>query len=225
MEFSKDYWSGLPFPSPGDLPNPGMELRSPALQVDSLPAELSGKPAGKSLLVQEDLFKNRNISCSFPITLIDYLCFPQIRLKVLYYNNPKLFTIDMNFYSDLPLIFSLWQNHHCIYYTLKHCRCNQIMYILCKSKVSSNNKDFFIKIYQKCVSFSLMLTHLLAMIHTSGEMQPLSAAAAKSLQSCLTLCDPRYGSPPGFPVPGILQARILKWVAVPFSRESSQIRD
>ena len=44
-----------------------------------------------------------------------------------------------------------------------------------------------------------------------------AAAAAKSLQSCLTLCDPIDGSPPGFPVPGILQARILEWVAISFS--------
>ena len=42
-------------------------------------------------------------------------------------------------------------------------------------------------------------------------------AAAKSLQSCPTLCDLRDGSPPGFPVPGILQARTLKWVAMSFS--------
>ena len=45
----------------------------------------------------------------------------------------------------------------------------------------------------------------------------LAAAAAKSLQSCPTLCDPIYGSPPGSPVPGILQARILEWVAISFS--------
>ena len=45
----------------------------------------------------------------------------------------------------------------------------------------------------------------------------LSAAAAKSLQSCLTLCDPIDSSLPGFPVPGILQARTLEWVAVSFS--------
>ena len=43
------------------------------------------------------------------------------------------------------------------------------------------------------------------------------AAAAKSLQSCPTLCDPREGSPPGFPVPGILQARTLECVAISFS--------
>ena len=41
-----------------------------------------------------------------------------------------------------------------------------------------------------------------------------AAAAAKSLQSCPTLCDPIDGSPPGSPVPGILQARTLEWVAV-----------
>ena len=44
-----------------------------------------------------------------------------------------------------------------------------------------------------------------------------AAAAAESLQSCLTLCDPIDGSPPGSPVPGILQARTLEWVAIAFS--------
>ena len=44
----------------------------------------------------------------------------------------------------------------------------------------------------------------------------IAAAAAKSLQSCPTLCDPIDGSPPGSPVPGILQARTLEWVAISF---------
>ena len=44
------------------------------------------------------------------------------------------------------------------------------------------------------------------------------AAAAKSLQSCPTLCDPIDGSPPASPVPGILQARTLEWVAISFSK-------
>ena len=45
MGFSKqEYWSGLPFPSAGDLPNPGIAPWSPALQADSLPTELQGKP-------------------------------------------------------------------------------------------------------------------------------------------------------------------------------------
>ena len=44
-----------------------------------------------------------------------------------------------------------------------------------------------------------------------------AAAAAKSLQSCPTLCDPIDGGPPGSPIPGILQARTLEWVAISFS--------
>ena len=44
-----------------------------------------------------------------------------------------------------------------------------------------------------------------------------AAAAGKSLQLCPTLCDPRDGSPPGSPVPGIPQARTLEWVAIAFS--------
>ena len=40
----QEYWSGLPFPSPGDLPNPGIESGSPTLQADALPSELPGKP-------------------------------------------------------------------------------------------------------------------------------------------------------------------------------------
>jgi len=47
-----------------------------------------------------------------------------------------------------------------------------------------------------------------------GSSKVISAAAAKSLQSYLTLCDPINGSPPGSAVPGILQARALEWVAI-----------
>ena len=50
--FRQEYWCGLPFPSPGDLSNSGMELVSPAQQVDSLPAEPSGKPLSVALIVQ-----------------------------------------------------------------------------------------------------------------------------------------------------------------------------
>ena len=94
MEFSRqDYWSGLPCPPPGDLTDPGIEPRPPALQADALPSELLGKP-----------------------------------------------------------------------------------------------RDWY-----------------------------AAAAAAKSLQSRPTLCDPIDGSPPGSPVPGILQARTLEWVAISYS--------
>ena len=50
-----EYWTGLPFPSPGDLPDPGMEPRSPTLQADPLSAELPGKPHS-NLMCSEDFF-------------------------------------------------------------------------------------------------------------------------------------------------------------------------
>ena len=93
--FRQEYWSGFPCPPPGDLPNPGMETASPALQTGSLPLSPWGSPHTRLLVA--------------------------------------------------------------------------------------------------------------------------AAAAAKSLQSCLTLCDPIDGSPRGSPIPGILQARTLEWVAISFS--------
>ena len=57
-----------------------------------------------------------------------------------------------------------------------------------------------------------------ALVGMSGALPlALPAAAAKSLQLCLTLCDPTDGSPPGSPVPGSLQARALEWAAISFS--------
>ena len=66
-------------------------------------------------------------------------------------------------------------------------------------------------------SFSSFLSYL----YTAAA----AAATAKSLQSCPSLWDPIYGSPPGSSVPGILQARIPEWVAISFSRRSSLTRD
>ena len=59
-------------------------------------------------------------------------------------------------------------------------------------------------------------------LHYSILDKTITAAAAKSLQSCLTLCDSVDGSPPGSPIPGILQARTLEWVAISFSKKPSQ---
>ena len=57
-------------------------------------------------------------------------------------------------------------------------------------------------------------------VSCSSKLNKPAAAAANSLQSCPTLCDPTDGSPPGSPVPGILQARTLEWVAISFSNAS-----
>ena len=66
MGFSKqEYWRGLPFPSPGDLPNPGIKPRSSTLQVDSLPSEPPGKPKNTgvgSLSLLQGIFWPRNLT-------------------------------------------------------------------------------------------------------------------------------------------------------------------
>ena len=72
--------------------------------------------------------------------------------------------------------------------------------------MSSNHQDGF--------TLSLQRSQTENLSQTNPEWQ--TAAAAKSLQSCLTLCDPIDGSPPGSSVPGILQARVLEWVAISF---------
>ena len=65
MEFSRqEYWSELPFPFPGNLPNPGIELRSPALQADALPSELQGK--SESEVTQLCLTLYDFMDCSLP---------------------------------------------------------------------------------------------------------------------------------------------------------------
>ena len=65
--------------------------------------------------------------------------------------------------------------------------------------------------------FTVQLSHPYMTTGKAIALTAAAAAAAKSLQSCLTLCDPTDSSPPGSPVPGILQARILEWVAISFS--------
>ena len=60
------------------------------------------------------------------------------------------------------------------------------------------------------------------MAQTEKNLPAAAAAAAKSLQLCLTLCDPTDGSPLGSAIPGILQARTLEWVAIPFSNASEK---
>ena len=67
------------------------------------------------------------------------------------------------------------------------------------------------------MAFSLSVDFYLFQLCTKKFIFLQAAAAAKSLQSCLTLCDPIDGSPPGSPVPGILQARTLEWVVISFS--------
>ena len=88
---------------------------------------------------------------------------------------------------------------------------------------TSPSLDFFLYLiypYFVVLRLNFLLARfLLAIFMCLLNTLPVSAAAAtaKSLQSCPTLCDPIDGSPPDSPVPGILQARTLEWVAIAFS--------
>ena len=75
-------------------------------------------------------------------------------------------------------------------------------------------KGFYLRMPLKRSKLFILLHHLLWLEKSTWS---ISAATAKSLQSCPTLCDPIDGSPPGSPVPGILQARTLERVAISFS--------
>ena len=86
--------------------------------------------------------------------------------------------------------------------------------LVCILEHGSHSQVFLSLSDFKRLCFLSLLPHqaLLSADHLSH-----AAAAAKSLQLCPTLCDPIDGSPPGSPVPGILQARTLEWVAISFS--------
>ena len=78
---------------------------------------------------------------------------------------------------------------------------------------SAISTDFF---YDHSLETAIMLRKLISH-NESADNHAAAAAAAKSLHSCPTLCDPVDSSPPGSPVPGILQVRTLEWVAISFS--------
>ena len=86
MEFSRpEYWSGWPFPSPGNLPNPGIEPRSPTLQADSLPAEPPGKPKNTgvgSLSLQQQIFLTQESNWGL-------LCRRRILYQLSYQRSPE----------------------------------------------------------------------------------------------------------------------------------------
>ena len=77
-----------------------------------------------------------------------------------------------------------------------------------------DNSFYWVKSIMCWIFFNLIHSFIYS---TTIYWELTAAAAAKSLQSCPTLCDPRDGSPPGSSVPGILQARILEWAAISFS--------
>ena len=91
----------------------------------------------------------------------------------------------------------------------ERCPRNSVFLLFCILPIQDDFPDKLRANFLIMLRFKIHLKILLVKYYT--------AAAAKSLQSCQTLCDPIDGSPPGSPAPGILQARTLEWVAISFS--------
>ena len=105
-----------------------------------------------------------------------------------------------------------------LYFCFLRVSLENLTYILSptKSKVNNNFLLLFLLFSRSVVSDTLQPQW------TAACQALLFSAAAKSLQSCSTLCDPTDGSPPGSPVPGILQARTLEWVPFPSPTRESE---
>ena len=82
--------------------------------------------------------------------------------------------------------------------------------------INVKNKIFCYCVYSVCTDFLKHLANYCTVLFTLVFISE-AAAAAKSLQSCQTLCNPTDGGPPGSTIPGILQARTLEWVSISFS--------
>ena len=78
-------------------------------------------------------------------------------------------------------------------------------------------EEFLVDAQQISDGTCLVVQWLRLCTPNAGDLVAAAAAAAKLLQSCLTLCDPIDGRPPGSPIPGIFQATTLEWVAISFS--------
>ena len=108
MESSRqEYWSGLPFPSPGDLPNPGIKPRSPILQADSLPFEPPGKPKNTgvgSLPLLQGIFLTQELNWDPPALQADALP-PEPPGK------PQSHDINVG-YSDSSYLMVQYKLHH-----------------------------------------------------------------------------------------------------------------
>ena len=114
VRFSRqEYWSGLQFPSPGDLPNPGIELRSPALQADSLLTELQGKPKeyNKSDFGIDHLVMSMCRVFSCVVRRVECICYDQCVLLAKLLAFALLHSVLQGQICLLPQVFWEMENH------------------------------------------------------------------------------------------------------------------
>ena len=193
------------FPPAGHLPNPGIKPASPALA-----SRFFTTGATREVQVYRRTARFGSLSTVLAIGFKSLskmalnLYSPKQCMKDLHPQYP-LFTCKVNMFfefishlgcifTELPFIFL-----NCLLALIYIAFLELFTYCAYRSYVSHTLQIF---LPDCCLSFSIL---------------SLAAAAAKSLQLCPSLCDPRDGSPPGSSIPGILQARTLEWVAISFS--------
>ena len=126
MEFFRQgYWSGLPIPSPGDLPNPGIELRSPALQADALPSEPPGNPSILDSWPLFCYFSLLSLLCSLMIFayqwplvhLLLICCIISVSIPITIWFTPLFFSFKLSkdpFYSFLKIHLMSCSSRDCL---------------------------------------------------------------------------------------------------------------
>ena len=177
------------------LPNPGIKPGSPVLQADSLPTELSGKPV-----------KLNGICLLLVLVFIICVFYGMFTLKLSFQIYWYGFLHNIQFFSHLNSSFNeIYFTYHVIQISVLF-HFGNLLYSLWTTTVSFT--------FVSPERISVPIRGRFALLPTNRSP---AAAAAKSLKSCPTLCDPIDGSPPGSPVPGILQARTPEWVAISFS--------
>ena len=198
MGFSRqECWSGLPFPSPGDLPDQGIKptsLVSPALQVNSLPPAPPGKPFFVGWYSQIVGFPNSSVGKESASNAGDPGLIP---------GSGRSAGEGIGYPLQYSWASLVRERTRCSAGKEPTCDAGYLGSIPGLGRSPGEGKGYPLQ-------YSGLENSVDYIVH------------AKLLQSCPTLCDPRDGSPPGSAVPGILQARTLEWVAIAFSTLTSR---
>ena len=238
MEFSRqEYWSGLPFPSPADLPDQGLNLGLQHCRHILYYLSHQGTPsfgvvyfpiieAHVHIIWYNSDLETLNHEKDIPLHFTESLymvCFASFLMQILVILNVweireneltkctewkkrrgQLLSQSESCSPGFPVLSLLGHGKTSLSCLFK-VRCGQGTY--------SGHWNLSESLKNLCV----IRQHWRPLFMQHSEWPCAAAAAAKSVQSCPTLCNPIDGSPPGSPVPGILQARTLEWVAISFS--------
>ena len=196
-------------------------LRPHGLQHARLPLSFTTSQILLKLMSIESVMPSNHLILCHPLFLLP-LIFPRIRVfsneLALCIRWPKYWSFNLsispsNEYSGLISFRIDWFDLNTVQGTLK----SLLQHHSLKALILWCSPFFMVQLSHPCMTTGKTIA--LPIQTLVGKVMTLlfNMLSAKSLQSCLTLCNPIDGSPPGSPIPGILQARTLEWVAISFS--------